>query len=257
MTPKDPLVTIGDPPLAYWRPLADEVHISCVFSWDIQECKRLHEAWSQYYSKVKLGGPAFNSPCNGFIPGRYVRCGVTFTTRGCNNSCPWCLVPGREGKLQEIKDFAPGHIIQDNNLLQASHRHIRNVVEMLKTQRAVTFSGGIDARLVDDWVVEQLQSITVKQLFLAADTKAALKPLEKALDKLSALGRNKLRVYVLVAYDNEVISEARARLETVWQLGGMPFAQLYQPPKGRDYPQPWRDLARNWSRPAIMKARHT
>ena len=69
---------------------------------------------------MRLGGPAFNSPCNGFEPGLYVVPGVTFTTRGCNNQCPWCLVPEREGRLVEYRDFAPGHTIQDNNLLQAS-----------------------------------------------------------------------------------------------------------------------------------------
>jgi hypothetical protein len=261
MTPDDDdsMTFIGDPPLGLWRPPADEVdevHISCTFTWDIEECKRLAIAWSRYYDNVKLGGPAFNSSCNGFIPGRYVKRGVTFTTRGCNNSCPWCFVPRREGKLREIEDFAPGYIVQDNNLLQASRSHIRSVIGMLKTQKAAVFAGGIDARLVDDWFVEQLQSITVKELFLAADTETALQPLEKALDKLSSLGRNKLRVYVLIAYGDETVDEAKSRLERVWDLGGLPFAQLYQPPERIEYSREWKNLARRWSRPAIVKAMH-
>lgn len=256
MTPDDPLAIVGDPPLGLWRPSADRVHISCVFTWDIEECMRLAGAWGKYYDDVKVGGPALGTPFDGFVPGRYVKRGVTFTTRGCNNNCPWCFVPEREGKLGEIRDFAPGHIIQDNNLLQASRLHIRQVIEMLKTQRAAVFSGGIDARLVDDWFVEQLQTITVKEIFLAADTSAALRPLEKALHKLRALGRNKLRVYVLIAYGNETISEAKARLEKVWELGGLPFAQLYQPPEWKDYSAEWKRFARRWSRPAIMKGMH-
>jgi hypothetical protein len=257
MTPQDPLVFDDYPPLL--PPEVDQVHISATFTWDIDRAKRLYQAWSNAYNDIDvlIGGPAFDSPCHNFTPGLYVKHGVTFTTRGCNNNCPWCFVPKREGKLREIRDFTPGYIIQDNNLLQASQSHIRGVIEMLKTQKAAVFAGGIDARLVDDWIVEQLQSITVKELFLAADTEAALHPLEKALDKLSALGRNKLRVYVLIAYGDETINEAESRLEQVWELGGLPFAQLYQPPDHFiEYSRKWKNLARCWSRPAIMRAMH-
>lgn len=254
-TPTDPLAFIGDPQL--WRPAADEVHVSVTFTWDIEEGRRLAGAWSNYYS-VRLGGPAFNSPCDGFEPGQYIAPGVTFTTRGCNNQCPWCLVQEREGRLTEFRNFAPGHTEQSNNLLQASRPHLRRVFEMLKMQRrAVTLSGGLDARLMTDWIVEQLRGIRIAQLFLAADTYAALRPLERALDKLGGLARRKKRVYVLIAFDDERIDQAEERLETVWELGGMPFAQLYQPPDRLiKYSRAWKRLARSWSRPAAMVTAH-
>lgn len=250
-TPTDELAFIGDPPL--FRPEADEVHVSVTFTWDLAEGSRLADAWREYYPIVKLGGVAFGDDGD-FIPGRYVKHGVTFTTRGCNNNCHFCSVHGREGKLREIKDFAPGYIIADNNLLQASQSHIERVFEMLKSQKkAAVFSGGIQASLVDDRFANLLKTIKVSQLFLAADTMNAIKPLEKALQKLAFLGRNKLRVYTMIGL--ETIDEALERLTTVWKLGGMPFAQLYQPPeKLIDYPKEWRDLARNWSRPAIMRS---
>lgn len=255
-TPNDVLSFVGNPPL--FRPDADEVHVSVAFTWDIAEGKRLAEAWSRYYETVRLGGPAFGSPCDEFESGQYVKPGITFTTRGCNRRCPWCLVPEREGRLNEYANFAPGYIVQDNNLLQASHPHLRRVFAMLRVQRrAAIFAGGFEARLVDDWLVEELRSIRISQLFLAADTLAALKPLKRALNKLSDLGRQKLRVYVLVAYGGETIEQAESRLETVWGLGGMPFAQLYQPPdKFIKYSSEWKRLTRKWSRPAIMKAAH-
>lgn len=254
LTPCDPMAFVGDPQL--WRPEADEVHVSVVFTWDIEEGERLAEAWGQYYPVVRLGGPAFGSPANGYMPGQYVKCGVTFTTRGCNNRCPWCLVPGREGQLAEIEDFAPGWIINDNNLLQASKPHIEQVGAMLRRQpRAARFSGGLDARRVDDWVAEWLRDLRIDEIFLAADTKAALRPLERALEKLSFLPRRKLRVYVLIAYGGEATDEATERLKAVWQLGGLPFAQLYQPPdRYIDYSPEWKRLARTWSRPAAMFA---
>ena len=248
-TPTDELVFIGDPPL--FRPEADEVHVSVTFTWDLAEGRRLADAWREYYPIVRLGGVAFGDDGD-FVPGRYVKQGVTFTTRGCNNNCHWCSVHGREGKLREIKDFAPGYIIADNNLLQASRSHIERVFEMLRSQkRAAVFSGGIQASLVDDHFAELLKTINVDQLFLAADTMNAIKPLEKALQKLAFLKRFRLRVYTMIGL--ETIDEALERLTAVWELGGMPFAQLYQPPeKLIDYPKEWRDLARTWSRPAAM-----
>ena len=256
MTPNDAMALIGDPPLGLWRPQAGEVHVSVTFTWDVEEGQRLAAAWRQYYPVVRLGGPAFGDPADGFTPGRYIRRGVTFTTRGCNRRCPWCLVPEREGRLAEIEAFTPGHIVQDINILQASRKHIRRVFDMLKAQhRAVTFSGGLDARLIDDWVVEQLRGLRIDQLFLAADTTELLRPLEKALKRLSDLPRRKLRVYVMIGYGDETIDEALERLGVVWRLGGMPFAQLYQPAdRWIDYNMTWKRLARAWSRPAAMKA---
>ena len=251
-TPVDPYAFVGDPSL--WRPEANEAHISVTFTWDIEEGRRLREAWAQYYP-VRLGGPAFSNTSNHFMPGFYVKQGITFTSRGCNSNCPWCLVPQMEGKLHTIP-ITPGHIIQDNNLLQCSTYHRRAVFRMLSYQRkAASFPGGLDAKLITDEVADELQSLRIHQVFLAADTEGMLKPLAKAIKKLSFLPRQKLRCYVLIAYNGELIDQAEARLHKVWELGMMPFAQLHQPPNRYiDYDHEWKVLARTWSRPAAMKA---
>lgn len=44
-TPTDSMAFVGDPPLM--RPLANEVHVSCTFSWDVQRAKELQQAWAQ------------------------------------------------------------------------------------------------------------------------------------------------------------------------------------------------------------------
>ena len=250
MTPKDSLAFVGDPPL--FHPEADAVHISISFTWDIEGANRLHKAWSQYYKEVKIGGPALASPANGFHPGLYVKPGVTFTSRGCNNHCPWCLVPKREGKLRAIK-IIPGNIIQDNNLLQCNHRHIERVFEMLRSQRHIQLSGGLEPRLITGEIAEQIRGLHIRQIFLACDVKYAIGALRRAVKRLQ-MPRDKVRCYVLVAFDGETISDAKERLEQVYNAGTLPFAQLYQPPdKYINYSHEWRSLARTWSRPAAMK----
>lgn len=252
MTPRDGYAFVGDPPM--FQPPADAVHVSATFIWDREEAQRLGGAWAQYYEDVRVGGPAFGDIDGEFTPGVYVAQGVVFTTRGCNKQCPWCLVPLREGKLREIP-VTEGHIVQDNNLLQANWRHIAQVFDMLRCQgKAAVFSGGLDSALISDWIAEELRDLRIEQIFLAADTKAALRPLRKAVAKLSFLPREKLRCYVLIAYGNETVDQAEARLREVWEIGCMPFAQLYQPlDRHIDYSGEWRDLNRTWSRPAAMK----
>ncbi len=255
LTPTDYMAVVGDPRME--RPEADEVHVSCTFTWDKAEAERLAGAYEQYYPVVKLGGPAFGSPVNGFEPGMYVKEGVTFTSRGCNNQCPFCLVREREGNLKEYDEFSIGWDIADNNILQCNSGHITMVMAMLRQQRhAARFSGGLEAARVTDWFAEGLRGTRVSEVFLAADHDGALKPLEKAVNKLSFLGRDKLRCYVLIGFNGEPLAQAENRLRRVWEIGCLPFAQLYQPPteKRIKYSQKWRDLQRTWSRPAATKA---
>jgi hypothetical protein len=251
MTPTDDYAFVGDPPLI--RPEATEVHVDCTFTWDIPEARRLEAAWRQYYM-TKIGGAANNDFGGQFTPGLYVRQGVTFTSRGCNNRCPWCLAWQREGRFREI-EIHPGNNILDNNILQCSKEHWSEVVDMLRSQRGVRFSGGLDSRELTDSQADDLRTLSIKHLFFACDTKEAIKPLERAKRRLEGFTMSELRAYVLIAFNNETIDQAQARLIEVYELGFMPFAQLYQPPDDHiKYSREWRELARVWTRPAIAKA---
>lgn len=142
LTPVDDLAFYDTPGL--FIPEHDEVHVVVTFTWDIDRGLYLRDCWQDVTDKpVKIGGAAFDDPCMGdFIPGLYLKHGVTITSRGCVNACPWCLVHRREGRLREIENFAVGNIIQDNNFLACSKQHKRRVYDMLKTQKQVSFRGG-------------------------------------------------------------------------------------------------------------------
>lgn len=159
-SPIDDLAFIGDPPM-FFLPDEQPVMVSVTFTWDIQIALRLQKAWKSYYQNVSIGGPAFDDPGGEFIPGLFIKEGVTFTSRGCNRHCPWCLVPRREGTIRELV-IKPGHIIQDNNLLFCSRKHIESVFEMLSEQkRAASFNGGIDIRLLKPWHRQLFESIRI------------------------------------------------------------------------------------------------
>lgn len=249
--PTDELAFVGDPPL--FRPPQQPVRISVIFTWDIPEGERLSRAWGAYYKDVEVSGPAFNAPANEFIPGRFIKQGVTITSRGCNRRCPWCYVPKREGKIREIR-IRPGWIIEDNNLLACSREHIERVFDMFREQkRAIYFNGGLDSRLLKKWHKELLDSIKIGEVWFACDSLPRLNPLEKVAEMLEGIPIKKKRCYVLIGFNGESLTQAEQRLEKVYSLDFLPFAQLYQNQSKKKYPKDWRDLARKWSRPALYR----
>ena len=247
-TPIDGVV--GFPGL--WREDADEVHISTVFTWDIPTAERLRKSWADYYPVVKVGGPAYGDPGGEFTPGMYVKAGIVFTSRGCPNRCDFCLVPEREGCIREL-EVKDGHIVQDNNLLACSRNHIERVFRMLRQQKkSAIFAGGLEPGRISLWVVDAMRGLRIRELFLAFDSWGKEKAFAKAMRRLKDFPRRKLRTFVLIGRDG--IDRDRERLERAWELGALPFAQLYQPATHFiEYPQEYKTLARNWSRPAIMR----
>lgn len=253
-TPDDDMVFIGMPPLII--PEHKEVHISCAFTWDKEYCKELAFQWEWRTDKpVKLGGPAFNSPAEDFVQGLYIKKNIIFTTRGCNNNCPWCCVPKLEGKLKELP-ICEGNIIQDNNFLQANRAHKDKVFEMLKHQKGICFKGGLEADLIDNHFINGISNLSIKELWLACDTDARLPEFKKACEKLAKAGfnRNKINCYVLSYGKDRDKDEARAR--AVYEAGAMPFVQLYRDfsDTKTEYDADWNAWARMWQRPAATRA---
>lgn len=251
-TPSDPLAFVGDPPL--FQPQRDApVKVSVTFTWDIHEGERLYRAWSDYYADVEIGGPAFGDPGGEFEPNLFCKEGVVITSRGCPNKCGFCMVPRREGIIRELQ-IKDGWIVQDNNLLACSKGHIEGVFAMLRRQKkGAVFSGGIDSSLFTSWHRELIDSIKLSEIWFACDHNNDVKPLESVSKLLDGISPNKLRCYVLIGKE-ETISQATERLMAVLKLGFLPFAQLYQPQSQITYSKQWRDLARQWSRPAIYKS---
>ena len=257
-TPTDEMAFFDSPGL--WVPEHDEVHVCCVFTWDLQKCYELQKDWQAITDKpVQIGGPALGDAGGEFVPGRYVREGVTFTSRGCIHDCYFCKVKEREGFLRELP-VIPGWIIQDNNFLRCCKPHRSEVYKMLAMQKRIEFKGGLEPAALTDWDVEQMVALTttklpgskIKSMFLAADTPQKLPVALRAITRLRAAGfsQEKIRVYSLIGDD---MDENLSRCEAIFRAGGLPSAQLFQPEERIEYSRKWKAFQRVWERPAAMK----
>lgn len=253
-TPMDELAYVGGPDLFA---MADKIMISVAFTWDIPEAERLEKAW-RGVAPVEIGGPAYNEPGGEFTPGLYLRDGYVITSRGCPNRCWFCAVPKREGGTLRELEIKDGWNVLDDNLLACSENHIRAVFKMLKKQKhKARFTGGLEAKILQDWHVELLADIKPKMIYFAYDTPDDYDPLSIASRKLHDAGirssSHSIGAYCLIGYPKDTFDKAEKRLNQVMDLGVMPYAMLYRNHEGI-IDSEWRKFQRTWARPAIMYA---
>ena len=249
-TPDDKLAFIDCPPPFYAE--ADEVHISVVYTWDLQYAEWLAEQWKSV-APVKIGGPALCKPSGEFVPGMYVKNGYVITSRGCDNKCWFCSVWKREPHIKELKIY-DGWNLLDDNILACSDDHIKLVFAMLKRQKQrVQFTGGLEAKKLKSWHVNLLADLKPKQMFFAYDTPDDYEPLISASKMLKEAGFNRqsMRCYVLIGYPEDTFGAATKRLEGTLKLGFFPMAMLWKD-KNEYASHEWKVFQREWAKPAII-----
>lgn len=263
-------------PVDLWGYGADEVWISAIFTWDLPRLAR----WANIAkdrAKVRLGGPAVSvmaewvksetglSPHVGLAeferePGSYK---MTFTSRGCPRHCPWCIVPQAEGQIVEYADFPPARIVLDNNFLACSVEHQERVLNQLAQFRSVDFNQGLDARLFNEEVYQQITAyVQPKPWRFACDSQEMIPHVQRALCVLRDHGqadRRKCLVYTLIGFGEGEAAD-RQRVQTVVEIGACPFVMRYEPLnslKRGSHPLKWddwheyADFARYYNRPWI------
>ena len=264
-TPDDQMAFVGDPPLL--RPPADEVHVSCTFTWDMLKAERLQREWARYYPVVRLGGPAYDDTgtTQDFTPGLYLKPGYLLTSRGCPRHCKHCLVPEREGRLHTLP-IHEGWDVLDNNLLACPRDHIEAVLDMLARQRTrARFTGGLDVRLLRRWFVERLAVIPLDVAYFTYDRPRQWMYLFRAVEMIRSVTnwtssglRHRIGCYVLVGFDGDDQRAAEHRLFRVQGLGITPFPMIYQPPHGdRSEAMALKRSLRSWMRPHHIYAKST
>ncbi len=256
-TPTDPDVRTGPPQFWDAWERADQIHISVTFPWDMRRAEWLAQQWRPL-GKVRLGGPATGQRGEEFTPGMYLREGYTITSRGCPNTCWFCDVWRRDGKVRELP-IRPGWKVQDDNLLACSDHHFEDVCHMLRKQPGrPEFTGGLEAARLTDFHVNMLAYVKPKQVFFGYDLADDLEPLRQAGRRMQEAGfsaaSHSLRAYVLCGFPGDTQEAADRRMRDALDAGFYPCAMLYRNRKGERAPG-WSRFQKWWARPAIIAAR--
>ena len=114
-----------------------------------------------------VGGPAAGTRGEEFTPGKFLRYGLGFSSRGCPNACWFCKVHERDGNIRELPITNFWNVL-DDNILACSGSHIRAVCDMLRKQpHRPVFSGGIEALRLKQWHAELFREIKTDRLYCA------------------------------------------------------------------------------------------
>ncbi len=224
---------------------ADLIYASCVFTWHWDNKKRavlppgaviggsgvkLQQKLPDHIERLK--------PDYSLYPG--ITFSLGFTSRGCVNRCPWCIVPQKEGNIRaagRIYDFWDKKhrliMLLDNNLLSAPNW--RQTLEDLASEDVyVDFNQGLDIRLITDDVVTLLTRLQFKKLRFAFDS-LAMEPQVRAGVKLltdAGIRSRQLSFYVLYGYMGD--RTAVKRLKILEELNVDVYPMAYRGPDGKE-----------------------
>jgi len=179
-----------------------------------------------------------------------------FLTRGCPNSCEWCIVPSKEGGIRphaDIEEFVIHKevVLMDNNVLAHPHG-IHQIEKIAGMGIAVDFNQGLDARLIDDSVAKLLGRVKWKEpVRLACDHKSQMSVVQKAVQALRwhNVTPSRYSCYVLVTD----VADAVERVRFLKGLGVDPFAQPYRDREGTPPTDLQKAFARWVNRKQIFK----
>lgn len=175
-----------------------------------------------------------------------------FLTRGCPNSCSWCIVPKKEGSIRknaEINEFIADKkkvVLLDNNIL-ASDWGLCQIEECIKLGIKVDFNQGLDVRLIagDKYIIKLLSHVKyINYLRVACDTKTQLPYIKQAVNELKNVGIKPYRIFVYTLIRD--FYDSIYRIEELKRLGVKPFAQPYLDFDKPNIKQWQKDLA-NWT----------
>jgi len=224
------------------------IYLSCIF--EKNKPKALNLISQIPNSNIKIGGIGIDfkislpSEIEHIMPD-YDLYGIDysmgFTSRGCLRSCPWCVVPKKEGPIVDnapIEEFLHRNhtklILFDNNFL-ASPKWKENLHFISYHALKVNFSQGLDIRLINEENANLLSMIKYydrkfkrRRLHFAFDFIGLEKQIEDGINILEKQGipRSHQMFYVLVGF-NSSYEEDLYRIKFLIDRGVKPYVMPY------------------------------
>ena len=156
-------------------------------------------------------------------------------TRGCPNSCPWCVVPKMDGNdvrhVADLADFWDGQEVVrllDDNIMADEDEFCRDCKQLNDAGVRVIWEA-LDARLVNDKTADALSTVKLeKRIHFAWDSHAQDEAAPRCIETLDRHGLKPWRLvfYVLVGFNTDPEYDMH-RIMTLHQLGANPFVMPF------------------------------
>ena len=157
-----------------------------------------------------------------------------FLTRGCPRGCKFCHVAKKEGKksqqVADLEEFWNGQKnlkIMDPNILACADRD-KLLEQIEKSGAYVDFNQGLDIRLTDKDVADQIGRMRVKNIHFAWDNpKDDLEPyFQRFTEWYRRKDPSRKGVYVLTNFGS-TMEENLHRIYTLRRIGYDPYVMIY------------------------------
>ena len=216
-------------------PLADEIHLGGTgFAiTDIGGRER-------YHKNKDTPLPAeieYIYPDYGLYPDELTRdTAFGFLTRGCPNSCSFCVVSAKEGRksvhVADLSSFWRGQAsikLMDANLLACDDAE-GLLLSLIESNSNLDFTQGLDARFVDENTAKLLGKMKIKMIHFAFDLIQSEADIIRGLAlfrKHTKTTCRERKVYILTNY-NTTHPEDWYRVKKVMELGFTPDVRIYR-----------------------------
>ena len=164
-----------------------------------------------------------------------------YTTRGCNNNCPFCIVTKKEGKfhitgtLVDLWNGIMGVLITllDNDILTSLEHFFSICEESIKYRVKLDINQGLNHMRLTPETVSTMKRISHTEYRFAFDSPAYYKSVDRAVTMLKEGGIKRSLWYVLVGF-NTTFQEDLDRVNFLRDRGQQAYIQRYWY-KSRDF----------------------
>lgn len=231
----------------------DIIYMSKVFNWTPDDmtmyfAKKIIKGGTGYDIKSQLPNDIDRlQPDYSIYPNFPSDTAYGFLTRGCPNTCPWCVVPHKEGKIRTYMDCEEiaidGRkklILMDNNILAAGEYAKNQLSKIIKNGYRIDFNQALDARLVNKEFAKLLAKIKWidNRIRFGCDTPAQIKQCERAISLIVENGfHGEFFLYTML---NDDMEECFTRVNYWWKRN-KENRQIHEKFWFSPYAQPYRD----------------
>ncbi len=186
--------------------LSDKIYVSCIF-------EKNKDKATEWEDRALVGGSGYSLKIElpEEIENIKPRINLGFTSRGCIRNCEFCIVPQKEGKIRAVGDLldlwdgkAKDIVLIDNNIL-ALPEHFKMICRQARENNIrLDFNQGLDCRLLNQDIVDDLKSIRHKELHFAWDNMDDYPTVREAIDLLQKNNINRCTWLMLTGFNTTI-----------------------------------------------------